>query len=182
MRSWLPSSRIHGTFRPNVSFEMRLRTESVLPEFAKRAPFTRGNGVKHCTTRSHIHTRRGQGSLGLSLGVPFCPTGIPLVGLGGTCAFLVDHHRELISLSDQMCRLRRACAQNLTSRNSPNSPNSTHSLVGDGVKDCTTRPHIHMRQGQGSLGLSLGSLSVQLEPLWSALGIPVHSWWTIIEN
>ena len=49
------------TFRVNVSFVTRLHTKYSLPELARLARVAYGNGVKNCTTRPHIHTRRGPG-------------------------------------------------------------------------------------------------------------------------
>ena len=59
-----------ATFRANVSLVMRMRTKSSLLELACCAHCARGDGVKNCITRSHIHTCRGPGFLWLSFGVP----------------------------------------------------------------------------------------------------------------
>ena len=146
-------------------------TRSKLPDLAPGSPGSPGNGMKNCTTRRHIHTRQGPGSLWMSLGIFLLTHWSPFGWLLGTCGSPLHHllelgitfrnHVSFVPCLHAKFKLPELVPRSLGSTRSPGSP-------GSGVNNCTTRPHIHTRKGQVPSGCPLGFLFGPLESLWVA--------------
>ena len=166
---WFLGTCLDVAFRAHVSFVKCLRTILSSRHLPPDPPDLPGRGVKNCTTKPHIHMRRGPGWLWMSFGILLWPAEVPLFGFWTPVDALWTILSNWGSLFEQMSRLYHAFRQNLSSRNLPPDPPDRLEAV---PRTAPADPISIRAVGQAPCGCPLGSFG-GLESLWLASG---HLW------